>query len=254
MSEESDTSAESLPDGCAVFRAIKPSWLAEGRLLAVAFIRSPRDLDGLSASSDKAKASETFQRQRGVAELQTGRIQVGVSRYLGLVPPVDGLDFTRLLDDPFVVALPATSPLARRKLLHAADLDPEGLITYPKDPQSRFAEHTISLLRSTGNQSPVAYEASDIHTALGMVASHLGFCLVGRSVEFGSRRDLAFVPMPKLVDKAAVFAVTKTGEQSQTAAAFVETLVATTSQAAPARTAVAAGSGVRGSKRPSPRI
>lgn len=75
MSEESDTSAESLPDGCAVFRAIKPSWLAEGRLLAVAFIRSPRDLDGLSASSDKAKASETFQRQRGVAELQTGRIR-----------------------------------------------------------------------------------------------------------------------------------------------------------------------------------
>jgi DNA-binding transcriptional LysR family regulator len=193
-------------------------------------------------------------RQSNVAPVNLTRPSYRASsERLGLVPPGNGLDFNRLLDDPFVVALPATSPLARRKLLHAADLDPEGLITYPKDPQSRFAEHTISLLRSTGNQSPVAYEASDIHTALGMVASHLGFCLVGRSVQFGSRRDLAFVPMPALVDKAAVFAVTKTGEKSKIAAAFVETLVATTSQATPARTAVAAGPGVRRSVRSSRR-
>lgn len=161
------------------------------------------------------------------AELQTGRIQVGVSRYLGQVPPIESLVFSRLLDDPFVVALPATHPLARRKLLRAADLDGAGLITYPKDPQSRFAEHTINLLRAAGNQSPVAYEATDIHTALGMVASNLGFCLVGRSVEPGSRRDLAFAPMASLKDKAAVFAVTKAGAPGKLVSAFVETLVAT---------------------------
>jgi DNA-binding transcriptional LysR family regulator len=161
------------------------------------------------------------------AELQSGRIQVGVSRYLGPVGPVEGLEFTRLLDDPFVVALPATHPLARRKSLHATDLDPAGFITYPKDPQSRFAEHTIALLRSAGGRSPVAYEASDIHTALGMVASHLGFCLVGRSVALGSRRDLVFVPMDRLKDKAAVFAVTKASETTKLVTSFVETLVTT---------------------------
>jgi DNA-binding transcriptional LysR family regulator len=53
-------------------------------------------------------------------ELQTGRIQIGVSRYLSPVAPVEGLTFTRLLDDPFVAALPAThrlpsaSPCARQ--------------------------------------------------------------------------------------------------------------------------------------------
>jgi len=100
-------------------------------------------------------------------------------------------------------------------------------VTSRKDPQSRFAEHTIALLRAAGSQSPVAHEASDIHTALGMVASHLGFCLVGRSVGGGSRRDLAFVPMANLKDKAAVFAVTKAAETSKLVSAFVETLVAT---------------------------
>jgi DNA-binding transcriptional LysR family regulator len=160
--------------------------------------------------------------------LQTGRIQVGVSRYLGPVAPIEGLEFAPLLDDPFVVALPVTHPLARRKSLRPADLDHVGLITYPKDPQSRFAEHTIGLLRSAGSQSPVEHEASDIHTALGMVASNLGFCLVGRSVEQGSRGDLAFVPMTKLNDKAAVFAVTKAGETSKLVSAFVSTLLTTT--------------------------
>jgi DNA-binding transcriptional LysR family regulator len=162
------------------------------------------------------------------AALQSGRIQVGVSRYLGPVSPIDGLTFTRLLDDPIVVALPATHPLARRKSLRAAQLDPIPFITYPKDPQSRFAEHTISLLRSVGGQSGVACEASDIHTALGMVASHLGFCLVGRSVGGGSRRDLAFVPLASLKDTAAVFAVTQAGETGKLVASFVETLVDTT--------------------------
>ncbi|MHA7685718.1 LysR family transcriptional regulator [Cupriavidus sp. PET2-C1] len=161
------------------------------------------------------------------AELQTGRIQVGVSRYLGPVEPIEGLEFTPLLDDPFVVALPATHPLAKRKSLRAAELDSAGLITYPKDPQSRFAEHTIAMLRAAGSQSTVAYEASDIHTALGMVASGLGFCLVGRSVGPGSRRDLAFIRMDNMKDKAAVFAVTKTDEPSKLVSSFVETLVAT---------------------------
>jgi LysR family transcriptional regulator, benzoate and cis,cis-muconate-responsive activator of ben and cat genes len=140
---------------------------------------------------------------------------------------IEGLAFTPLLDDPFVVALPVKHPLARRKLLHATDLDHASVVTYPKDPQSRFAEHTIALLRAAGSQSQVAYEASDIHTALGMVASHLGYCLVGRSVAGGSRRDLTFVPLAKLKDKAAVFAVTKAREASPLVTAFVETLVAT---------------------------
>jgi hypothetical protein len=33
------------------------------------------------------------------AELQTGRIQIGLSRYLGPVPPIKGLEFTPLLDE-----------------------------------------------------------------------------------------------------------------------------------------------------------
>lgn len=159
--------------------------------------------------------------------LRSGRIQVGVSRYLGEVAAVPGLRFTRLLDDPFVVALPAAHPLARRRSLRPSALDAEGLITYPKDPRSRFAEHTVALLRAHGGQSAVAHEAADIHTALGMVASQLGFCLVGRSVRDGNRNDLAFVPLQGVDDTAAVFAVSDEGEHGALATDFVAMLQAT---------------------------
>lgn len=166
--------------------------------------------------------------------LQSGRIQVGVSRYLGPAPAVDGLRFTRLFDDPFVVALPAAHPLARRKTVRAGELDALGLITYPRDPQSRFAEHTVALLREAGGQASVAYEADEIHTALGMVASDLGFCLVGRSVAVGSRKDLAFLRVPGLTDSAAVYAVSRAGESGSTAEGFVAALRAFDGAAAPA--------------------
>jgi DNA-binding transcriptional LysR family regulator len=212
-------------------------------VLAVGYTRStifsilPDAIRAFRASRPKVKVEIlSLLSEHQHVELQSGRIQVGVSRYLGPVEPIEGLEFTHLLDDPFVVALPATHPLAKRKSLRAADLHATGLITYPKDPQSRFAEHTVALLRSSGGQSPVAYEAADIHTALGMVASHLGFCLVGRSVSRGSRDDLAFLPLPDLRDQAAVFAVTKAGENSKVVTAFVASLVRTSRSVKATRT------------------
>lgn len=209
--------------------------VAAGRsgVLAVGYTRStifsilPVAIRSFRASHPQVKVElRSLLSEHQHAELQTGRIQVGVSRYFGPVGPLEGFCFTHLLDDPFVVALPATHALARRKSLRAAELDDTPLITYPKDPQSRFAEQTLALLRACGGQCAVAHEADDIHTALGMVASDLGFSLVGRSVSRGSRPDLVFIPVTGLKDKAAVYAVTRQGETNGLVSSFIGTLQA----------------------------
>lgn len=160
-------------------------------------------------------------------QLLNGRIQIGISRYLGPVDAAEGLNFRSLLHDPFVAALPRAHPLAKRKAVRAAELNADPFITYPKDPQSRFAEQSLAALRGAGGQSDVAHEANDIHTALGMVASGLGYCLVGRSVSEGNRDDIAFVRVTDIRDTAEVVAVTKLGESSKLVSSFVDTLVAT---------------------------
>ena len=75
----------------------------------------------------------------------------------------------------------------------------------------------------------MAHEANDIHTALGMVASGLGYCLVGRSVSEGNRGDIAFIRVADIRDTATVVAVTKLGETSKIISSFVDTLVASVS-------------------------
>jgi LysR family transcriptional regulator, benzoate and cis,cis-muconate-responsive activator of ben and cat genes len=117
--------------------------------------------------------------------------------------------------------------------VRAQELDAVPFITYPKDPQSRFAEQTLAVPRKADGQSNVAHEANDIHTALGMVASGLGFCLVGRSVIEGNRDDIAFVRVTDIRDTATVVAATKRGETSKIVSSFVDALVSVISAPPP---------------------
>ncbi|CAE6898060.1 MULTISPECIES: LysR family transcriptional regulator [Paraburkholderia] len=158
------------------------------------------------------------------ALLQSGRIQIGVSRYLGPVELAEDLTFTHLLDDPFVVTLPSGHPLLEQETTPVGALQDLPLITYPKDPQSDFAQQMIGVLRSGSITPVVAYEGVDIHTALGMVASGLGYTLVGKSVSEGNRSDIAFRPLTGVLDTATVMAVTKRGDNSKVVAAFIEVL------------------------------
>lgn len=206
--------------------------LGESGVLSIGYTRStifsllPAAIRDFRKAHPKVKVElRSLLSEHQHAELQIGRIHIGVSRYLGPPPAIEGLTFTHLHDDPFVVAIPGTDALARRKVLNAQALSQLPFITYPKDPQSRFAEYTVSLLRSMGATSAVTHEAEDIHTALGMVASGLGFCLVGRSVSVGNRRDLAFVPVKESLEQAAVFAVTTTaGSGNQLITAFIDSI------------------------------
>lgn len=157
-------------------------------------------------------------------QLLNGRIQVGISRYLGAVEPVDGITFTHLIDEPFVAALPKGHQLSRRKSVRAMELAEDDFIAYPKDPQSHFAEHTRALLREAGVDVVASYEANDIHTALGMVASGLGFSLVGQSVGVCNRTDVSFVRIADISATARVMAVTSTGESSKLVSAFLDVL------------------------------
>jgi DNA-binding transcriptional LysR family regulator len=212
--------------------------VAAGRsgVLAIGYTRSaiftilPRAIRAFRITHPDVKVELiTLLSEHQYEQLLNGRIQVGISRYLGEVHAMDGLNFRPLFDDPFVLALPRAHPLAKRKSVRAMELNAAPFITYPKDPQSRFAEQMLAALRGAGGQSNVAHEANDIHTALGMVASGLGFCLVGRSVSEGNRDDIAFVRVRDINDTAAVVAVTKAGEASKLVTGFVDTLVATVS-------------------------
>lgn len=160
------------------------------------------------------------------AQLRSGRIHLGLSRYAIAPEPVADLRHTTLFEDPFVVALSAQHPLARRRRLVVADLAALPLISYPKDPQSSFAQNVLGVLQTAGAQPRVGHEAIEIHTALALVAAGLGYAVVGASVAERGQSDVVFLPLPALKARTIVLAVRRIDEENPLAAQMLATLAA----------------------------
>lgn len=148
-----------------------------------------------------------------VPQLRGGALHVGLSRFPGPTQPPPGLHHTLLFTDPFVAALPAQHPLAGQASVTLQELEALPLISYPKDPQSNFAAHTLAMLERAGARPRTGHEAIEIHTALGLVAADLGYAMVGASVAWRGHRDVAFVRVAGLDAQSSVVAVTRADAQ-----------------------------------------
>lgn len=146
------------------------------------------------------------------AQLRNDRIQIGLSRLVGPVEQLSGLEYTPLFDDPFVAAVPMRHALARRKTTTLAALDALPLISFPRDRTSGYASHVQSMLREHGAQPRIGHEAIEIHTALGLVAAGLGYAVVGASVATRGPNDVRFLALPELKSSARIVAVSRQGE------------------------------------------
>jgi DNA-binding transcriptional LysR family regulator len=159
--------------------------------------------------------------------LGTGRIQIGISRFLGIYDRPAGLVHTLLHKDPFVAVLPHSHPLAGRPDLCMSDLAGEDFICYPKDPRSDFRRFLLEMLYRAGLQPRVGYEAIEIQTALGLAAAGLGYTLVGQSVAKNNRTDVAFIPIRDLAETSSVVAITNEHEENRLVQPFLNILMET---------------------------
>ena len=158
------------------------------------------------------------------AQLRSGRIHIGLSRFAAPPEPPADLRHVTLFDDPFAVVVPADHRSAKRGRVSLAELSKLPLISYPKDPQSSFAQQVIARLREAGAEPRVGHEAIEIHTALGLVAAGLGYAVVGASVAQRGQSDVAFVKLAELKACTTVVAVTRADEEGPLVASMLKTL------------------------------
>lgn len=174
------------------------------------------------------------------AQLRNGRIQIGLSRLTRTIEPGADMRHTALFEDPFVAAVPTHHPLAKRRTTNLAALTELPLISYPKDPYSMFAHHVLSVLDTAGVRPTLGHEAIEIHTALRLVASGLGFALVGASVAAIEQSGVTFVGLPELQATTTVLAVTRADENSMLVSSMMSTLTSLPTPRAPGRSVRAA--------------
>jgi LysR family hydrogen peroxide-inducible transcriptional activator len=101
--------------------------------------------------------------------LQAGDIDLGI---LALPVPAEGLAERKLFDEPFVVAVPDASPLAKRRSLKAADLNGETLLLLEDGHCLR--DHALAACKIRNTQKVRRIGASSILTLVEMVDADLG--------------------------------------------------------------------------------
>ncbi|MFG1463291.1 LysR family transcriptional regulator [Xanthobacter sp. DSM 24535] len=126
-----------------------------------------------------------------IAALKDGRIDVGFGR---LRFEDDALVREVLREEPLCVAIAESHELkAATDRPRFADLEAEPLILYPHSPRPSYADQVLSFYREAGVTPRIGMEARDVQTALGLVASGVGVCVVPASIRRLGRSDVRFL-------------------------------------------------------------
>jgi len=124
-------------------------------------------------------------------------------------PP--GVRLKRLADEPMVIALPASHPLAKRAALPLSLLANEPFILFPRLVGLSLFDDVVLACRKAGFELEVAQEAPQISSVVNLVAAELGVSIVPESIAQIKLDGVAYRPIegPPAVARLAL-AVLKT--------------------------------------------
>ncbi len=129
--------------------------------------------------------------------LQAGRLDVAFIR--ASIASPEGLDVHLLVEEPMVVALPSTHPLAGSGAGSGAvqldSLASETFIIYAREQGPALYEATMAACADAGFSPRLGQEAPRIISALSLVASGFGVTLVPASMQRMTMDGVAFRPL-----------------------------------------------------------
>lgn len=123
-----------------------------------------------------------------IAALKDWRIDAGIGRLAFEDTAIDRLVIER---EPLVVAFPADHPCAScQDRVSLREIATETLILYPSEPRPSYADQVLELFRAHAVKPGAVREVREVQTALGLVASSAGVCVIPGSVRKLRRDDI----------------------------------------------------------------
>jgi LysR family hydrogen peroxide-inducible transcriptional activator len=129
-----------------------------------------------------------------VRGLREGRLD---ALLLALPVPGDDLECLTLFEEPFLLAAPASHPLARRRPRRVGEADLAGETVLLLEDGHCLREQALAVCTRAGAREAEQVRASSLGTLVQMVANGLGVTLLPESalaVEVRGRRELAVLP------------------------------------------------------------
>ncbi|MAZ16794.1 MAG: LysR family transcriptional regulator [Ahrensia sp.] len=128
--------------------------------------------------------------------LREERIDIAILR-----EPMAASEFStrKLFEEPFVAAVPRSSPLARLNRISLEQLAREPLVQVYRSSNEEYSDLMFEGLRATGRKLNIAHEASDMQALLGLVGAGFGHSLVPASLQNIQISTVKYIPLSESV-------------------------------------------------------
>jgi DNA-binding transcriptional LysR family regulator len=155
-----------------------------------------------------------------VAGLQSGEIDVAFVR-----PPIingEGLTVIPLIEEPMLIVLPATHPLASRAAVPLAALAQEKWILLPRVMSPGAYDAIIASFQREGFSPNVEQEAPQIPSIVYMVAAGFGVSIVPQSITQIRAEGVRYLPIEGEGPRAPISLAYRRNDHSPAVRNFVE--------------------------------
>ncbi|MBI3350464.1 MAG: LysR family transcriptional regulator [Burkholderiales bacterium] len=147
-----------------------------------------------------------------IEALKNGRIDVGFGR-VRLDDPSIKREILR--EERLVVAIPGEHALAGSDdPLTLPEVARHALLVYPRSPRPSYADQVLSLFRDLALEPVSVHEVQEMQTALGLVASGMGLCVVPASVHRLRPDEVVYRPLAEAQAVSPIIMSTRLQDQS----------------------------------------
>lgn len=124
-----------------------------------------------------------------VRDINNGSMQVA---FIGLHTEPKGLKTETLFEEPMKVALPASHPLARKRMLGFDDLRDEVIFRFERRLNPGFYDHCQAFFARIDFKPETIPEPDDHHILLGLIAEGQGIAFIPASLTHVKRKGVVF--------------------------------------------------------------
>ena len=124
-----------------------------------------------------------------VREVKNGTMDAA---FIGLHTDTQDLAVEKIIDEPFVVALPATHRLAAKRSIGFEDLHGEPMFWFERRMNPGFYDYCQRFFQRIDFKLNVIPEPADHHIMLGLIAEEKGIALVPSSLQCIKRQGVVF--------------------------------------------------------------
>jgi DNA-binding transcriptional LysR family regulator len=135
-------------------------------------------------------------------------------------PAEAGISFTRLMNDPLILAMDRNHRLARRARIKLVELKDEAFISYPRQSGIAIYELVARLCALRGFTQNIVQEVQETTTLIGLAAIGFGVAIVPSGVAFIRVPNIVYKPLHDADATTEIHLACRSGEPGAVVATF----------------------------------